>query len=558
MNSITFYNKRTFPTKINLGKMATNREMLKEAIADAKAVKETAIANAKAALEEAFTPQLTSMLSMKLQEMEEEDLKEEGFGKGSADGAEGFSSMDEKALDETEDKEMMEVDLEELLAELNEEEDMDESLNEAEEEEDEESEESEEEGEPIELEDMTDEDLKTMIEDVIKDMIEAGELEAGHEGMENEEGAEDETEEEISDEEVDLAELLREIEDMDEEKEPMYESEEELEELFGMGKKGKNYKTVIAQLLADNDDAVKALAAETDPAKKKDLADPLLRKAFAEFGKLQKENPAEKVIDNMNEFKREILGDSRSLLQKLAAGTGSQVAAREGKEEVDELFGLGKASKNQKMMNQLLDFFSKEGKNIRGASELIQLDPMSDEFKSKVGDILQKEDVTRELGSWAQRTGSSLRGIDVLANFRKALDLSQTTQAGYGKEGVGGIAMAETELAEALSTIDVLKAELNEINLLNAKLLYTNKIFKAKNLNESQKVKVLSSFDKAKNVGEVKMVFETLNEGIKVSKNPIKENLGSASKSTMTPNVKKPIVESNEAFARMQKLAGII
>ena len=94
--------------------------------------------------------------------------------------------------------------------------------------------------------------------------------------------------------------------------------------------------------------------------------------------------------------------------------------------------------------------------------------------------------------------------------------------------------------------------------MLNAKLLYKNKIFKAKNLNESQKVKVLSSFDKAKNVGEVKMVFETLNEGIKVSKNTMKENLGSASKGTMTPSVKKPIVESNDAFLRMQKLAGII
>ena len=114
------------------------------------------------------------------------------------------------------------------------------------------------------------------------------------------------------------------------------------------------------------------------------------------------------------------------------------------------------------------------------------------------------------------------------------------------------------ELDEAYSAIETLKDELNEINLLNAKLLYTNKIFKAKNLNESQKVKVLSSFDKAKNVGEVKMVFETLNEGIKVSKNIIKENLGSASKTTMTPNVKKPIVESNDAFLRMQKLAGII
>jgi len=541
--------------------MATNREMLKEAIADAKAVKETAIANAKAALEEAFTPQLTSMLSMKLQEMEKEDLEEEGFGKMNADSDEGFSlGMDEKALDETEDKDdkMMEVDLEELLAELNDEEKMEESINEAEEEEEEESEESEEvedEGEPIELEDMTDEDLKTMIEDVIKDMIEAGELEAGHEGGE---GAEDETEEEISDEEVDLAELLKEIEDMDEEKEAMYESEEELEELFGMGKKGKSYKTVIAQLLADNEDVVKSLAAETDPAKKKSMADPLLTKAFNEFKKLKAENPGEDTIANMNEFKRTILGDSRSLLQKLAAGSSSQVAALEGKEEIDELFGLGKASRDQKMMTQLLDFFSKEGRNIEGASELVKLDPASDEFKSKVGDILQSQSVTNELGSWAKRTGSSLRGIDVLANFRKALDLTQTTKAGYGAEGPGGVSMAETELAEAISTIEVLKAELNEINLLNAKLLYTNKIFKTKNLNENQKVKVLSSFDKAKNVGEVKMVFETLNEGIKVSKNPIKENLGSASKSTMTPNVKKPIVESNEAFARMQKLAGII
>jgi hypothetical protein len=423
--------------------MATNREMLKEAIADAKAVKETAIANAKAALEEAFTPQLKSMLSMKLQEMEEMDEMED---------KDMYEMEDKDAMEEGEDKDMMEIDLEELLAELNEEEDMDEAINEAEEEEEEseESEEVEDEGEPIELEDMTDEDLKSMIEDVIKDMIEAGELEAGHEGEEGGEEAEGEEEIEIEDEdEVDLAELLREIEDMDEEKEPMYESEEELEELFGMGKKGgRNYKTVIAQLLADNDDVVKSLAAETDPAKKKALADPLLRKAFVEFGKLQKEDPAEKVIDNMNEFKRELFGDSRSLLQKLAAGSAGTVSiAREGMEE---------------------------------------------------------------------------------------------------------------ELNEAYETIETLKNELNEINLLNAKLLYTNKIFKAKNLNESQKVKVLSSFDKAKNVGEVKMVFETLNEGIKVSKNAIKENLGSASKTTMTPSVKKPIVESNEAFTRMQKLAGII
>jgi hypothetical protein len=114
------------------------------------------------------------------------------------------------------------------------------------------------------------------------------------------------------------------------------------------------------------------------------------------------------------------------------------------------------------------------------------------------------------------------------------------------------------ELMEARKTISTLRSELNEINLLNAKLLYSNKIFKAKNLNESQKVKVLSSFDKAKNVSEVKIVYETLNEGIKVAKTTIKENLGRASKTTNTPKTKQPIVESNDVFKRMQKLAGLI
>ena len=56
--------------------MATNRDLLKEAIADAKAVKETAIANAKAALEEAFTPYLKEKLSAKLAEIEENELEE--------------------------------------------------------------------------------------------------------------------------------------------------------------------------------------------------------------------------------------------------------------------------------------------------------------------------------------------------------------------------------------------------------------------------------------------------------------------------------------------------
>jgi hypothetical protein len=199
-----------------------DRKLLKEAIADAKAVKETAIANAKAALEEAFTPQLKSMFAAKIQEMElEEDNMEEAYDMDNMEEAYDMENMEEtydmenmeeemdsKDLDEVEIDEE-ELNLDELLAELeglDEEESTEESLNEAEgdEEESEEEEMSDEdmEAETLDLENMTDEDLKKFIEGVITDMVQAGELEAG-------ESMEDESEE-MEDEEVDLDELMAE------------------------------------------------------------------------------------------------------------------------------------------------------------------------------------------------------------------------------------------------------------------------------------------------------------------------------------------------------------
>jgi len=117
----------------------------------------------------------------------------------------------------------------------------------------------------------------------------------------------------------------------------------------------------------------------------------------------------------------------------------------------------------------------------------------------------------------------------------------------------------ETDTKEMEETIAELRSELNEVNLLNAKLLYTNKIFKAKNLTESEKVKVLNTFDKAETVKEVKLVYETLTESLKASaKKNIKESLGSASKTISAPaETKQPIIEVNDAFARMRVLAGL-
>ena len=334
------------------------RDILKEAIADAKAVKEVAIANAKAALEEAFTPQLKSMLSAKIQEMDEleddTDMRK--------DDKEEKKTEDEKYgkdLAESED----EVDLDEILAELEQD-----TLNEVEEEETETEEEVEDteeeveveddETESVDIEDMTDEDLKTFIEDVIGDMVASGDLEAG-EGFEGDEGVEMDY-----DEEIDL-----EIED------------DETEEV--------------------------------------------------------------------------------------------EIAER-------------RSRSNHNVMERL-----------------------NQEKRAKIRAITENKKLRREL-------------------------------------------------KEAYAAVKTQKSTLNEVRLLNAKLLYTNKIFKAKSLNENEKVKVLSSFDKATTIKETKLIFETLSEGLNSKRKPIRESLGSASKLTSNfKRTKNPIIATDPMVARFQKLAGL-
>ena len=118
----------------------------------------------------------------------------------------------------------------------------------------------------------------------------------------------------------------------------------------------------------------------------------------------------------------------------------------------------------------------------------------------------------------------------------------------------------EDELKEALATISTLKESISEMNLLNSKLLYCNKLFKANALTEAQKVKVIDALDKSATTGEAKLVFETLQESFTftgVEKRAIKEGLGRASKATgVAP--KKVITESVDGtISRFQKLANI-
>ena len=401
--------------------MKNNREMLKEAIAEARTVKETAIANAKLALEETITPKLKSMLAKRLEEMEVEDELEEAEemerkemeGRMKSETEEVMFNEMEEAYDDDE-----EMNLEEILAELEkeleetnidpgaepksflkkkpnysqlEEEELTEGENEVTEQEEEidmdmeMDSEMEGDDEEIDLEEMSEEDLKSFIEDVIKDMVETGELEAGDEFESERSAAEGEEEIEVEDE-----------------TEEIMEGDEEIIKEFDLGMTDAEF---IASMLG----SLALVGGVAVSAAKKEL----------------------------------------------------EAAAKKGKEAV--------ASTMKKLL---------------GASEMAEAEEMTNEVES-------------------------------------------------------------------------LKDEINEVNLLNAKLLYLNKIFRAKNLTENQKAKIIPAFDKAATVKEAKLIFETISENFSDSKKSIKENRSLASKPVGVAPKRELIVEVDSQVARWQKLAGI-
>jgi len=409
--------------------MTNNRDLLKEAIADAKSVKETAIENAKLALEEAFTPYLKNQLSAKLQEMDDEEEVQE-VKKSDKEEVKEVEAKEDEKIDE-------EINLDELLAEIeldenartdaeeegykdglkDEKEDLEEDARtDAEEEGYKDGEEDEKEDiddEDVDLEDLSEDDLKSFIEDVIKDMVTAGEIEPGDEFKEVEVEDED-VEVEVEDEDVDV--------------------EIELDEA---------------------------------------MSNPDMRHG------MKGDNAEERETEKMR-FK-------------------------EG-EELDEMGDATVASA------------------AGGLENII--------------DSLKK--LSKAAGPAAKKAYAALQALGAGA----------------------GAAMRNEE--EDYAEIEELKQELQEVNLLNAKLLYTNKIFKAKNLTESKKVKVLKAFDKAVDVNQAKTIYETLSEGIvnTMTTSKISESvkMGAASKASgLEPKAtKQPILESNEVYDRMRKLAGLI
>ena len=118
------------------------------------------------------------------------------------------------------------------------------------------------------------------------------------------------------------------------------------------------------------------------------------------------------------------------------------------------------------------------------------------------------------------------------------------------------------ELDEAYRTVKHLQSVINEVNLLNAKLLYTNKLFRNFELNEAQKMKVIENFDRAATTREAKLVFATLAESFHKptkTRKVVKESKSYASRPIASTAPRTQILNEGFEYAdRWKKLAGLI
>jgi len=176
-----------------------------------------------------------------------------------------------------------------------------------------------------------------------------------------------------------------------------------------------------------------------------------------------------------------------------------------------------------------------------------------DDEEEKVDEEVVNEDEEEDLEEQSTSSGIG-KGTGV-----KQASASDEEDPGKGKthESVEAI---QSELNEYKEAVVFLKDKLHEVNILNAKLLYTNKLFKEYALSNDQKLKIVETFDRAQTTREIKLVYTTLAESFTGEKNEKKEVVKefASKKSGGTAPKTKIISEENQVADRFRKLAGIL
>jgi len=186
-----------------------------------------------------------------------------------------------------------------------------------------------------------------------------------------------------------------------------------------------------------------------------------------------------------------------------------------------------------------------------GDSSKVGQGPESEGSDKKAGDELGDHETVDDLTEVEDKDEEDLDLDEVL----RAL-----TEEDKEEEDAEENEKLKAEIKEHRKVINFMRSKLNEVNLLNAKLLFSNKLFRAFGLNNNQKLKVVETFDRTKNLREVKLVYATLAESFKRPGKRISESVrkGSSSKPVRSTKPKAVLSEGQELKARFKKLANIL
>ena len=193
------------------------------------------------------------------------------------------------------------------------------------------------------------------------------------------------------------------------------------------------------------------------------------------------------------------------------------------------------------------------------------------ETETSTGNTMGSEDENMDKISENAEEGDDEEPVDLEEIIRSLSEDQYTAGVDDGEAGESTeqpespVAEETKKLKEAYATIRFMKDKLSEVNLLNAKLLFTNKLFRNNGLDEGQKLRVIETFDRAGSVREVKLVYSTLAESLKYDAKATKkvkkitEGLASKPSKSTKPKAKStPLNEGNVMANRFKKLAGLI
>ena len=185
-----------------------------------------------------------------------------------------------------------------------------------------------------------------------------------------------------------------------------------------------------------------------------------------------------------------------------------------------------------------------------GAHEDDEEDEKKDESVNEEEELDEEEDLEEQ---------SKSSGIG--AGDNKVVQPSASDEEDPGKGKIKeSVEKLQGELNEYKEAVLYLKDKLHEVNILNAKLLYTNKLFKEFVLSNDQKLKIVETFDRAQTTREIKLVYSTLAESYKDNggerKEVVKESYASKKSGGTAPKA-KIITEESQVADRFRKLAGL-